>query len=110
MYSAGYCDSYVELILVEAHEAILAWLQEVSDTPGYRNDAHMPVISPVVAGAEEDDEEARKRAWEDVPEESKPVVEVMDGEEMEKEKKLARAWLRYEATGEFVASDEENED
>lgn len=88
----------------------MAWLQEVSDTPNYLNNPNLPVISPVVADAKDDDEEARKRAWEGVPEESKPVVEVMDGKQMEKEKKLARAWLRYEKTGEFLASDDEDEE
>lgn len=69
----------MELILIEAHPAILAWLQQVSDTPNFRNDPHMPVVNPVVVYHEVEDK-ARQDAWEGVSEEERPVVQFMDND------------------------------
>lgn len=99
----------MELILVEAHSAILGWLQMVSDTPGYCNNPNVAVANPIQAIADENDEAARDRAWEGVPVEERPSLGFLDDETMKKESKFARTWLRYEKTGEFVASDEEEE-
>lgn len=69
----------------------------------------MAVLNPVQAISDENDEAARKRAWEGIPVEERPCLGFMDDEVMQKEMKFARGWLRYEKTGEFVASDEEEE-
>lgn len=107
VYSAGSCGSLVELILVEAHSAILGWLQRVSDTTGYCNNPNVTVLNTIQAIAGDDDETARDRAWERVPVEERPSLGFEDDEVLKTERKFARIWLRYERTGEFVASDEE---
>ena len=63
-----------------------------------------------MAEVNDNEEEARNRAWEDVPNETRPPVQMTGSTEMEKERKLARAWLRFERSGVFAASDDEDED
>lgn len=109
VYSAGPCGSFVELILIEAHSTILGWLQRVSGTPGYCNSPNVAVINPVEVIADENDEAARDHAWESVPDEERPSIEFIDDEVMKTERKFARTWLRYEKTGEFITSDDEEE-
>ncbi|SPN99852.1 uncharacterized protein DNG_02704 [Cephalotrichum gorgonifer] len=110
VYSAGACGSFTEMILIQAHAAILGWLQMVTDTPGYENNPDMAVLNRVVASAGENDDEARYQAWAAVPDEAKPPVHILGDKEAKIEAKLARALLRQDNTGVFCPSDDEDED
>ncbi|KAI9172347.1 Autophagy-related protein [Paramyrothecium foliicola] len=95
---------YTELILIKAHETVLAYLQGVAMSPDFENVPITVVDRPT--------EELTEEAWATLPEEEKPSLSVADPEEMRKQVKQARRWKKFADTGMAPesSSDEEEDD
>lgn len=102
-YSSGetWCS---ELILINALDLILMYLQEVALTPDFEN---APVV---VRERPPPAEEFTEDGWKDVPEEEKPMISTQDAKVIKAQVKEARRMRIYVETGELADSDDDDPD
>ncbi|KAK0392858.1 hypothetical protein NLU13_2352 [Sarocladium strictum] len=89
-------DTCSELIAIKAQKASVAYLAEVARCEDYANPEVVPVVRENLGIVGEEEEQGGRSAWDQVREEDKPVVEVVD----ESVLRELRMWDRWEETGE----------
>lgn len=92
------------MILINALDLILMYLQEVALAPDFEN---APVV---VRERPPPAEEFTEDGWKDVPEVEKPMISTLDAKVIKAQVKEARRMRIYVETGELADSDDDDSD
>ena len=104
MYSASE-PWYTEMILIRAQKEIMAWLEQASVSPDYENELIVTVDQPQKEGYED-----IETAWQNLPQNDRPLVELMDVQGMQSEVDRLERWDYFVKTGEAPPYDSNDEE